>query len=87
MVGNINANPCFALDLEKVTPNEAKATLVWIRSLKEVTCHSCAGNPWSADGGCGACSHVGYRYSDPRTGEQYKKPIIDMAEKTAKRSL
>jgi len=67
--------------------NEARGTLAWIKTLERVTCHSCGGKPWSAAGGCGSCSHYGYKYRDPETREEFKASYIRRISETAKRSI
>ena len=54
-----------------VEMSEEEWTLVWVKSLVKVVCHSCGGNPWSAEGGCGSCNHKGYYFRDT-TDKNYR---------------
>ena len=51
----------------------------WAGDLKKVQCYSCGGDPWSANGGCGACGHSGYHMHDPLTGERFKQSTVNRA--------
>ena len=41
-------------------------------SLEKVICHSCGGDPWSAEDGCGTCGNYGYKFLHRTSHRHYK---------------